>query len=235
VSLSQEPVFSVLKQYFVCGVRDISGLPFSGFSEAHRPDGVAVNTSNGAGPHNIQLFILSADGTVLTCLPGFWGPQDLVGELQLAEDLNRVWLDPNLSRTQKDNLFRNLQLRHISQHSPQMVSRSQMQGFDKKYEVQHRLRYSDAIADRNLAAEDLQPGGHAPDSAFKTTDVIMHERMANQPFVPYDQFNIASFIEYGRPNYDKNENMRSANGQMNTNKQMLNGVGRGALQILNHI
>jgi hypothetical protein len=234
VSLSQDPAFQVLKQYFVCGVRDISGLPFSGFSESHAPDGVAVNTSNGAGPHNIQLFVLSADGTVLTCLPGFWNPQDLVGELQLAEDLNRVWLDPNLTRAQKDNWFRTLQLRHIRQHSPQMVSRSQMQGFDKQYEVKHRLNNSDVIADRSLAAEDLAPGGHAPDTAFKTTDVIMHQRLANQPFVPYDQFNVAALIEYGRPQYDKNENMRTANGQVSTSKQLLKGVSKGALQVLNH-
>ena len=110
MSLSQDPAFQVLKQYFVCGVRDISGLPYSGFSESHKPTSVAVNTSNGAGPHNIQLFVLSSDGTVLTCLPGFWNPQDLVGELQLAEDLNRVWINPNLSRAQKDNSFRALQL-----------------------------------------------------------------------------------------------------------------------------
>jgi hypothetical protein len=236
VSLSQDPAFSILKQYFVCGVRDISGLPFSGFSESHRPDGVAVNTSNGAGPHNIQLFVLSADGTVLTCLPGFWNPQDLVAELQLAEDLNRVWLDPHLTRSQKDNWFRTLQLRHIKQHSTQMVSRSQMQGFDKQYEVKHRLRYSDAIADRNLAAESLASGGMAPDAAFKTTDIIMHERMANQPFVPYDQFKIASFIEYGRPQYDKNENMSGAGGgQASASKQVLKGISKGALQVLNHI
>ena len=223
MSLSQDPAFQVLKQYFVCGVRDISGLPYSGFSESHKPTGVAVDTSNGAGPHNIQLFVLSGDGTVLTCLPGFWSPQDLVGELQLAEDLNRVWLNPNLSRVQKDNIFRAMQLGHMRQHPPQLVSRSQMQGFDKVYEVKHR-RHSDVFA-----------SGQATEAAVKTTDVIMHERMANQPFVPYDQFNVAAFVDYGRPNYDKNENMRTADGQTDPSKQLLKGVSKGALQVLNRL
>ena len=222
MSLSQAPAFQVLKQYFICGVRDISGLPYSGFSESHKPTGVAVNTSNGAGPHNIQLFVLSADGTVLTCMPGFWSPQDLVGELQLAEDLNRVWLNPNLTRAQKDNSFRAMQLGHIRQHCPQLVSHSQMQGFDKVYEVKHG-RHADVFA-----------GGQASEASIKTTDVIMHERMARQPFVPYDQFNVAAFIEYGRPQYDKNENMRTANGEISTSKQMWKGVSKGALQVLNH-
>jgi hypothetical protein len=167
--------------------------------------------------------VLSSDGTVLTCLPGFWNPQDLVGELQLAEDLNRVWINPNLSRAQKDNSFRALQLGHIRQHSPQLASRSQMQGFDKQFEVRHG-RHADVFE-----------GGQASEAAIKTTDVIMHERMARQPFVPYDQFNVAAFVDYGRQQYDKNENMRTADGQMSTSKQMWKGVSKGALQVLNHL
>src|SRR6185436_3292777 len=51
--------------------------------------------------HNIQLFMLSADGTVLHCLPGYWETHDLASEIKLAEDLNKVWLDPSLGRAEK--------------------------------------------------------------------------------------------------------------------------------------
>ena len=44
-----------------------------------------------------------------------------------------------------------------------------------------------------------------PKEAFKTTDVILHERMAKQPFVNYSNFNIASFVNYGSHHYDKHE------------------------------
>ena len=51
----------------------------------------AVFTTNGAGPHNIQMFVLAPDGTVLTCLPGYWQSDDLAGELNLAEDLFKLF------------------------------------------------------------------------------------------------------------------------------------------------
>ena len=48
----------------------------------------------------------------------------------------------------------------------------------------------------------------------KTTDVIMHERMAQRPFVPYDKFDVAQYADYGKPFYDKHEQFRMANGQI---------------------
>jgi hypothetical protein len=214
VSLSQDPALSALKQAFVCGYRDISNEPYAGASGLHEKDGKAINTSNGAGPHNIQMFILAPDGTVLTCLPGFWNPQDLVNEMQLAEQLNTVWTDPHLSRSQKDQTFRQMHLAHIQEHSQATVRRSRMQSFDQKYEAEHRLNRSDTIRDRGAVAYAINSGGKMPQNAFKTTDEIFHERMAMRPFVAYEHFDVAAFADYGKPKYDKHEDARDASGQV---------------------
>ena len=194
-------------------------MPWSGFSEAHSPDGVAVNTANGSGSHNVQMFILSADGTVLTCMQGFWNATDVVSELQLAEDLNKVWLDPNLTKVQKDSIFRSMQLHHIARHSQQEAARSHMQGFDQQFEAEHRPN-SDLIAGRGADGKPV----------FKTTDVIMHERMARQPFVPYGDFNTAAFVDYGKEKYDKGENKLKADGSAKS--PSLEGVLSGWRRVL---
>jgi hypothetical protein len=160
-------------------------------------DGGAVNTTNGAGPHNIQMFILAQDGTVLNCLPGYWNPADLACEIELAKRLNSVWTDTSLTRAQKDAKFAELHLAHINEHSLAMTRRSQMQGFDKKFEAKERLETSDTILART--------GGKAGMPIFKTTDVIFHERIATQPFKKYADFDVVSFTDYGRAKYDKKE------------------------------
>ncbi len=217
MSLSQDPAFTALKKFFICGVKDITDAPYAGMSGKHEKFGNAVNTTNGAGPHNLQMFILSSDGTVLECLPGFWCATDLFTEMRFANKLNKIWLDPSLNSTQKDELFKQMNLEHIVEHPPGMVRRSHMQGFDEKYEAEHRLTTSDAIADPALISQQmLEPGGPGlPQEAFKTTDVLMHERMAARPFVPFDHFDVASFVEYGRPRYDKEEDARNPDGSVN--------------------
>ncbi len=213
MSLSQEPAFSTLKNYFVCGTRDISNEPYAGLSGSHDVSGNAVDTTNGAGPHNLQLFILSADGTVLTCLPGYWHSQDLLTEMQFASQLNQVWLNPKLSRGQKDQMFKQMHLAHIDQHSPGMVRRSKMQGFDMQYEAK-RANRSDTIVDRSAVISAANSGMKPPPSAFKTTDEIMHERMAQRPFVAYNYFDVAAYSDYGKQKYDKHEDYRTADGMV---------------------
>lgn len=215
MSLSQEPAFSYLKNNFVVGYKDITGLPYAGVSGVHMPTGNAVNTTNGAGPHNLQTFVLAPDGTVMTCLPGYWNSQDLVSELQLGQDLYKVWSDRYMSRQEKDLRFRSMQHQHLQSHSAQMVRRSKMQGFDQKYEAKNRLQTSDCILDSRLASVVLQKGAKPPVGAFKTTDQIMHDRMIARPFVPYDQFDIVAYTDYGRPFYNKNEDQRTATGEVN--------------------
>jgi hypothetical protein len=215
VSLSSDPAFSLLKKYFVCGYKDITNEPYAGLSGRHEINGNAVDTTNGAGPHNLQLFFMTADGTILNVLPGYWHSQDLVPEMNLAAKLNQVWNDQHLSTTQKNQMFTQMTLAHIQEHPKGMVRRSRMQSFDMKYEAQHRLNTSDTIANRQLAAYAVQSNGMMPPAAFKTTDQIMHERLAYHPFEQYNSFNVAAFADYGKPKYDKHEDYRDASGQIN--------------------
>jgi hypothetical protein len=201
VSLSQDPAFSTLKRDFVCGWRDITSEPWSGISGHYETDDGAVFTTNGAGPHNIQMFVLAPDGTVLHCLPGYWEAHDLAEELGFGEKMLKVWRDPSLSRAQKDAKFKAMNLEHVGQHSKEMVARSEMQGFDKKFEAR-RERTSDCILHEDSMQPKFRP---RKDDGFKTTDQIVHERMAARPFVPYSEFDVARFTDYGRQKYDKKQ------------------------------
>lgn len=232
MSLSSEPALSILKKHFICGVRDISEESYAGVSGVHTTNGQAIDTTNGAGPHNLQLFILSPDGIVLTCLPGYWHSQDLVREMNLAQDLYKVWQDPTLNRFQKNNIFTQMHLSHINQHPQAMVRRSRMQGFDQKYEANHRLYESDTISNPQLIESSYTTGMDLPKAAFKTTDVIMHQRMAKRPFVPFNQFDIAAYVDYGRPKYDKHEDERNPytgkrmDNSNSGNSSLINGNGQ---------
>jgi len=214
VSLSQDPAFTALKDYFVCGTQDITNEPYCGISGRHEVDGNAINTTNGAGPHNIQMFMLSADGTVLTCLQGFWNASDLVSEMGLANQLNQVWLNPNLTRSQKNQMFSQMHMAHAAQHSQATRNRSRLQGFDAKYEAKNRLYKSDAILNPALAAQANIKGAPIPWEAFQTTDQLMHQRMAQRPFERYTQFDVAHYVDYGRQKYDKHEDDRDSTGQV---------------------
>ena len=194
MSLSAAPTFDLLRRDFVCGWRDITGEPWSGVSGRYTQDEGAVWTTNGAGPHNIQMFVLAPDGTVLHCLPGYWESHDLAAELVFAQKLGAVWRDPTLSRAQKDAKFRAMNLEHFAAHPRETVARSEMQGFDKKFEAR-RASVSDCV----LGPDPVQP------RRFKTTDQIVHERMAARPFVPYAEFDVARFTDYGRQKYDKKQ------------------------------
>lgn len=174
-------------------------MPWAGDSGIHPPDGGAVSTTNGAGPHNIQIFVLNKQGMVLTCLPGYWDPRDLAYELKFAETLNDVWNSKDLTLAQKKSTYTKMHLAHIGEHSKAMHGRSEMQGFDKKYEMEKRPTTSDTILS--------QTGGPAKMGGFifKTTDQIFHERLAKQPFVTYNDFNVTAFSDYGKHRYNKNE------------------------------
>jgi hypothetical protein len=228
VSLSQEPAFSTLRDYFVCGIKDISHEQYAGVSRRHAVDGQAIRTSNGAGPHNLQLFFLAPDGTVLHCLPGFWHPQDLMHEMELAYKLNDVWKSQTLTRAQKDATFRQMQLAHIQEHPWPMVARSRMQSFDQKFEARRRLYTSDTIKDPEQIRVVMETYGQKaklPEQAFKTADEIVHQRMAQRPFMNYSRFDVAKFSDYGRPLYDKNEDQRNEYGQQVGRPEKGNFIG----------
>lgn len=185
-------------------------------SGVHDVFGNAVDTTNGAGPHNIQIFMLAADGTVLNVLPGYWNPKDLVIEMNLAAQLNKVWLDKSFTRAEKDRIFQDMHIAHTLEHPPDMVLRSRMQSFDIEYES--RKAHSDAVRAPQVVQSWHAAGLHAPAQAFKTTDVLMHDRMAQHGFQNYENFDVARFCDYGQPRYDKHEDYIDAKGAFNHEK-----------------
>lgn len=211
MSLSTGPAFDALRTKFVCGWRDISNEKYCGKSGRYEPGQGAAWTTNGAGPHNMQLFVLAADGTVLHCLPGYWETNDLAYELKFAGALNAIWTSTSLSREEKDRRFRELHLAHIQDHAQDMVTRSEMQGFDKKFEIKRREK-----SDCFLTADSIQPK-HRPNKRknddLKTCDQIIHERMAARPFVAYAKFDVEHYVDYGRPKYDKKKPVQQAEAQ----------------------
>ncbi|MDF1663234.1 MAG: hypothetical protein P1V97_15770, partial [Planctomycetota bacterium] len=111
MSLSNDPVFNLLKTRFVCGWKDISKESYAGRSSAHELENPGVKTSNGAGAHNIQLFFMTPDGTVLQCMPGYWTSTDLALIInELVEPLNKIWKTRNYSKTKKHRLYAEAQL-----------------------------------------------------------------------------------------------------------------------------
>lgn len=224
MSLSKEPVFSELRNHFVCGYRDISSEPYSGNSGAHSVNGQAVDTTNGAGPHNIQLFVMAPDGTVLHCLPGYWNPNDLAAELKLAERIGSIWQTKAMSLEQKKIQFSRLQLEHFRTHSKETIARSQMQGFDKHAEIARgkgadtvRLVTASMCADGSCDSEAARKAAEDPDKeelVVKSTDEIMHERMSKRAFMAYTAFDTGKFSDYGTHFYDKHEDALDEHGKM---------------------
>jgi hypothetical protein len=202
-----------LQENFVCGYKDITNEPYCGVSGKHEVWGNAVNTTNGAGPHNIQIFVLNPDGTVLHCMPGYWNPEDLITELAFAQKVNRVYTSTG-SESVKKAQYVHMHLAHIKEHSSQMVARSHMQGFDQMYEARRKVGENDVIANASAVKSAMAAHAKIPDSAFKTTDVIMHERDAKQPFVAYNDFDVVSFSDYGTTKYDKQEDYRNVYGRL---------------------
>lgn len=206
----------MLKEHFVCGYKNIKSEAYVGNSGVHGTDSPAAVTSNGAGPHNMQLFMLAADGTVLHCLPGYWEADDLIAELKLAEKLNMVWQDSSITPEQKKAMFKKMQLEHLANHSAETKERSHLQGFDALYIAHNQNNLSDCVKDSTLLASvpgaaqtkgnKKEEGLHIPAEAFKTTDEIMHERMAKRAFMSYENFDTAAFTNYGTNFYDKEEN-----------------------------
>lgn len=210
MSLSNEDVQKELKEGFVTGYRDISNQKYVGASGKHMPDEPAVETTNGAGPHNIQMFVLNADGTVLNCLPGYWAPQDLISELEFSKSLNQVYMDQSLSLDQKKEKFAQMQADRAHQDINGMHARSHLQGFDLQYEAKNNPN-----SDFFYNPRAIDPAtGKTPPKNVKTVDIVMHERMAERPLLAYKDFDVADYASYGKLTYDKHEQYLMSNGQI---------------------
>jgi hypothetical protein len=200
----------MLKNDFVVGYTNIENKKYAGASGKHKPDETAVDTTNGAGPHNLQIFVLTPDGTIMTCLPGYWKAEDLAKELTLAKQLSKVWQDKGLSLEEKQMQFSQLQLDHINSHDQAMRGRSHLQGFDLQYELKNRPNSDFFYSARAIDPVTMK----TPPKNVKSVDIVMHQRLAAHPFEPYERFDVASYADYGKPIYDKHEQFLDASGKI---------------------
>jgi len=194
VSLPNSEVLDLLRTSFVVGWTNIQKESHVGMSHGYRCDQTAVGTTNGAGGRNVQLVALAADGRVLHVLPGFWHPDDLVRELRFARDLNRLWLDDRMDVAGKQRMAAAMRQAHVRSLPPATVARSTWQGFDESEEID-RYRKSP----RDTVELDADGVPHVLPICR-----LVHERMASRTFVRFDDFDMESFVDYGRPYYDNN-------------------------------
>jgi hypothetical protein len=203
VSLSQDSVFNILKSQFVCGYCNITGESYAGKSGKHETDGQAIVTTNGAGPHNVQLFFLSEEGVVLHALLGYWDPRDLLWELRFAQRMHHLWHSSAKSEADKRKEFQKANLLALRQLPLDLVARSHLQSFDAKRELKQ------TASDFHFRPGDYRPPVRAgKHNDLKSTVQVIHERMAQWPFVPYEEFDVAEFADYGKQRYDKKEDLR---------------------------
>ena len=204
----------MLRSDFEVGWCDIRRQDYVGYSAGYSyKSHCAVGTTNGAGAHNVQIFVLSPDKVVLHALPGFWAPEDLARELRFAKVLYRLWQDEGRTLAEKRDMNRRLQLREPRRHPVGMYARSAWQGFDAAAESR-RQGQRDTVLDVEVPALSrtltgrlqqlsIQSAGRTG-KLMKPLNLLVHERMAARPFVAFDDFDIEEFVDYGRLFYDLN-------------------------------
>ena len=145
--------------------------------------------------------MLSPDRVVLHALFGFWHPEDLARELRFAKVLARLWSDQSRTRAEKDAMYERLQLAELRRQPPETFARSGWQNFDRKAELRElRAGARDTFfLDTVAEIEGVQLG-----PVLKPLNVIVHERMAARPFIAFEDFDVESFVDYGRDFYDNN-------------------------------
>ena len=198
VTLPNDDVIDLIGTRFILAHRNIEKDKHVGMSHGYRPNQSAVGTTNGAGPRNVQFLILAADKTVLHALPGFWHPEDLIPELQLAFEINRLYLDKQKTFSQKAKMYEMLHKTHMRRHGADAVRRGQWQGFDRRTEVQ-RVKHEERDTFRTLANGALQ---------LKSVPAVIHDRMLARRFKKLDDFDLEAFVDYGRAFYDNNHGER---------------------------
>jgi hypothetical protein len=188
VTLSNDQVIQELNRNFVCGWTNIKGkTSYAGVSNTHLPSYPACEVTNCAGHHNVQMFFMTSDGRLLHCLPGYWNPRHFVKELELAVTLGKLYYRKDLSAAQRNSEYLDLHLRHELEHTQEVREASQHQGFDR----QSLEKRKDSDFQRT---EGFVLG-------LKTPDQVLHERLAERPFVPLDSFDVEAFIDMGIKQY----------------------------------
>jgi hypothetical protein len=222
----------LLQSDFELTWKNIKNTDFVGYSRGYHKKRCAVGTTNGAGPHNVQIFVLTPDEVVLHALPGFWHPEDLARELRLAQSLFKLWKSKSYTVAQKRRMFRRIQLNAVRTHPVETFARSAWQGFDVRTErVRDQRESRDTFfaetapaVPRNLqrllrecTTLPVQPG----QKIIKPINLIVHERMANRPFVRFADFDTKRFVDYGKMHYDLNDRRDGNRGKKFAGQQRL--------------
>ena len=241
-------MFTELQKSWIVAWQNIIKEEYVGESHGYTRDDSAIGTTNGAGPTNVQILMLSPDGVVLHALPGYWHPEDLAREMAFAHELWDVWKS-DLSRAEKDAKFAEMQIAAYKAHPTATTSRSRWQGFDAGNErdrmacgierdtplgapIQQPLSDTE-MADRDAkmarmkavrrAKREAKNAGKEARGAkvkLKPLNQLVHERMSVRPFLPLEQFDVAEFANYGRTYYDNNKKVDGAGSTLMTPKRV---------------
>lgn len=201
MTLPNDDVINYLDSRFILAHRNIKNDEHVGLSHGYKDTQSCVGTTNGAGGRNVQFLILSADETVLHALPGFWHAEDLVPELQLAFEINRLHLDESKTDEQKDKMFGMLHKTHMRRYGPAAKRRGQWQGFDRWAEMK-RVQFEERDTFRKTASGELE---------LKSVVQVIHDRMLQRPFKKLADFDLEKFVDYGRSYYDNNRGDKGRN------------------------
>ncbi|MFN3243579.1 MAG: hypothetical protein ACE37K_18890 [Planctomycetota bacterium] len=198
MTLPNDDIIQFLDGRFVLCHRNIEKEEHVGMSHGYKSNQSAVGTTNGAGPRNVQFMVLADDETVLHAMPGFWHAQDLIKELTLGLEIQRLYQDERLEGDRKQQMFSMLHKSFLRRHGKDMERRSQWQGFDRWHEI-HRVQTEE---------RDTFVKNGKGEYEIKTVPEVIHDRMVARPFQKLDDFDLEAFVDYGRPFYDNNHGDR---------------------------
>lgn len=190
MTLSGPGVIEALRKSFVCGWRNIKGkTPYGGSSNTHLPTYAAIRVNTCSGHHNVQMFFMTSDLRVVSCLPGFWQPEHFIEELRLALVLDRIHRTPTISAVRRNRLFLDHHLKHAFLHGVRLRRGSRLQPFDR-WNLTGK-------AQRDFSRQKA----FVSDLKLKRADQVVHERMAALPYISYWRFDVRRFVDMGQQDY----------------------------------
>lgn len=196
-----------MKKHFISGLRNIAGKTnYAGTSNTHLPSYEAVTVTNCSGHHNVQMFFMTKDARVVNCLPGFWNPEAFLSEAKLAVSLNKLYHNTKLPISQRNELFLNTHLEKAFFSDAKLQRQSKLQGFDVK-NIEKRQESDFKRVDAFI------------DTGLKSSDQVLHERMAERPFIPFELFDTAQYIDMGRKKYKYNKGVPGHDQKMRKNRK----------------
>lgn len=179
---------TLLNKNFVCTWKNIQGkTSYAGSSNIHLPQYAAQEVETCAGHHNVQMFFMTSDGKIVNCLPGYWSPKSFLEEANLALTLNKNYVQIR-SVAKRNDQFLDLHLNQALVYDQHTQERSRLTGFDQ------------AFLENKKETDFKSKQGFLPGS-FKSTIQVVHERMAERPYLDFEAFDVPSFIEMGTKQY----------------------------------